>query len=467
MSSPKQSPGRLARLVRSALDAAALVALAGLLSADLWWNVGLPLGLEWWRVEVAATLADPGIARLLALGLALHAALWTAYAASEDKKRLGASRLRTVRDAALCVLAVGVGALAWRDYGRPQHVHPQALHLLFGLLLAALFRLWRPFEFRGWRRDFALGLGLLLAAAGWWPWHWRPDFAYRGEARFSGLWMNPNHAGILLGSLFLLGLACLATTRAGGAAWRGPAATARKRLRFGLAVALVGVAGVGLLATYSRGAILGTGLALALWLGRTVFRRRSAAARAPAPLHPAAHPFGWALLALGLTAMPLLGWIGRDSSQPALRRALSWSNPDDFSWRNRVEFLAPAWSAIRERPWAGWGAGRLEAEVAGWHAPLHRPDSRAHGLNGPVQLAGTWGLPLAAALALAVCAAFALTLRSHAPAAHSDWALGLLALPIVGLLLQGTLAHGPSGLLCWLALATAGMASAPKRREIK
>ena len=97
MSSPDPAPRRFARMVRPALEAGALLGLAGLLSADLWWNVGLPLRLEWWRMEVMATLADPGIAQLLALGLALHAVLWTAYAASDAKQHHGPSRLRTLR----------------------------------------------------------------------------------------------------------------------------------------------------------------------------------------------------------------------------------------------------------------------------------------------------------------------------------------------------------------------------------
>ena len=274
--------------------------------------------------------------------------------------------------------------------------------------------------------------------------------------------MNPNHAGLILGSLLLLGLAYIAAARtesAGGCGgWRGAAATWCTRLRLGLAGALVGVAGLGLLATYSRGVILGTGLALVLWLAFTRARRWQSGA------HTAAmRPLGWALLALALSVLPLLGWVGRDSTQPVLRRALSWSNPDDFSWRNRVEFLAPAWCAIRERHRGGWGAGRLEAEVAGWHAPLHRPDSRAHSQNSPLQPAGAWGLPLGAALAaaaLAALAALALTLRNERRSAGvSAWALGFLALQVVGFLLQGTLAHGPSGLFWLFAIACAPLAA--------
>jgi hypothetical protein len=331
--------------------------------------------------------------------------------------------------------------------------------LLFSLFVVALGRAALALA----AEELVLGAlcgALLLAAAALFTLPWPHTFSYRGEVRHTGLWLNPNHAGLVLGSFCLGALAALLPSSPGAdepslAHGRRPARTwTPTRV---LAAALLVLAALGLLRTYSRGAMLATGAASLLLAGPSL-------ARTTPPRH---RPQLALAASLALSLSLAVFWFARDSHHPVLRRATSWSNPDDFSWRNRISTLGPASAAIREAPMIGHGWGQLEQRVAAWHAPLEMRDSRAHGLNGPVQVAGALGLPLAGLLLLAYAAAAAALLPGYrAGRVSAAFGLAWLLLHALGFVLQGSLPHPPTALLFWSGFLFLPTAHPQRRRTL-
>ena len=226
-----------------------------------------------------------------------------------------------------------------------------------------------------------------------------------GQGRWTEPWDNPNTFGVLMGVGVILAVGRLVQSRssadcglrnaefskrsAGGGLNLEPRTsnveprTARwgRWLTAGLFGAAAGVTGVGLVKSYSRGAWVGTAVALYLsrlagWSVFSALRQSTAeyakyAGREPVRQVRMHLEFffrvfcvfrglcgggGRVALATVVVSIGILGfWNLRHFEGPVARRAVSVANANDFSWRNRVAAWEGALQMMAERPWLGFG----------------------------------------------------------------------------------------------------------------
>ncbi|MBP7147312.1 MAG: O-antigen ligase family protein [Acidobacteria bacterium] len=250
-----------------------------------------------------------------------------------------------------------------------------------------------------WAAAVAVALaGLAGLAQAWFGWAGLP------QARPPGaLFANRNMAAEAF--VVLVPLAAAARALA-----RGPAARWSVSLACGLGAAA-------LVATRSRGgwagALLGWGLALALMVLTGRARRGAAPGwRAPYDL----------VAAIAIVVLALLVPVRGTEPLPSVRVTVaSLSRGDTVSVRRAL--AANTWDLARERPLAGWGAGRFAAVY-----PLAHDRSLAtpgfgldrqpeHAENEPLEFAAELGLPAALAQLAALFGAIALSLRALCRAA--------------------------------------------------
>jgi len=256
-------------------------------------------------------------------------------------------------------------------------------------------------------------------------------FQYRGLARWQGPWSNPNQYGLLMGvGLFLamgglfqnrfrqkrtrpLKRGCLYVRFSSEVcpsvqrieSLRGLrdliVASGRILWRLFLIIA-VGLCGLGLLMSYSRGAWVGVALGLMYWL--YCWRNQAAVSRAR-QLDQYAIPVSWRncipwslrnripllviLASLGLLAF----WELRHTEQPLVRRAFSLGNPNDFSWRNRVAAWEGASAIMAANLVAGVGWSRAEATYQNFYRPAKVSEGTAIQLNHYLVVGMSAGLP--------------------------------------------------------------------------
>lgn len=220
------------------------------------------------------------------------------------------------------------------------------------------------------------------------------EFQYRGEARWVGLWQNPNSFGVLMAVGFVLNLGLLieawrgfwAAKQAGGSDFHSSDICAS-------AVWLLGsvASGTGLLFSYSRGGWVGAVVGIG-WLGwRTLcgttkepFALRLLLLRRCAP--------ALALIALSLGLIAF--WSQRHTEIPLLRRILTVGNPNDFSWRNRVDTWPGALELLARRPLTGWGWNCPLIAYDHGHKPVWLSEAGAIALNEYLMLGMTLGVPV-------------------------------------------------------------------------
>jgi O-antigen ligase len=199
---------------------------------------------------------------------------------------------------------------------------------------------------------FILILSIALAGAIFGHYTNPTAFAYRGETRWTGFWQNPNTFGLLMGVGLLLALGQLLQAHAQksiGWKWRM------------LGAGVIGLAtGWGLLRSFSRGAWVGLGAGLIYFIfqsraGWSVYFSRS---------FPwlRRHRYSLGLIILSLLA---LGWWGSRSIEwTPIRRVVSVGNPNDFSWRNRVDAWVGGLQMMTAKPWLGYGAWEADSGYA-------------------------------------------------------------------------------------------------------
>ncbi|MCC6822754.1 MAG: O-antigen ligase family protein [Verrucomicrobia subdivision 3 bacterium] len=308
-----------------------------------------------------------------------------------------------------------IGALAYALRYDQASKSTDALLLCFGLTVFLGFRFWHaveakrsePFNIAGVIVAFTLVL-LSISAV------WRPEsfqnFQYRGQARWSGLWANPNTFGILMGVgvVLAIGQAVLRLKlKVQSRSTSEPGLRSAEWWHWVKIVSLLtaaGLCGLGLVKSYSRGAWLGTavGLAFLLWnLIKTTAHRTGNS-------HPQrlSHPMGeggvglsplsqehlirpsatfspsdaekgarggegeslscssyvsrlkknWLPTSVILASVFVLAfWNFRHTDRLVARRAFSVGNVNDFSWRNRVAAYQGSLQMMAEKPWLGFG----------------------------------------------------------------------------------------------------------------
>ncbi len=167
-------------------------------------------------------------------------------------------------------------------------------------------------------------------------------FSYRGHARWTGLWQNPNTFGLMMAAGLLLALGQIMAMDL------NQKNAAGKKIGLGLIALLTTI---GLLESYSRGAWVGTvvGLIYFLYLSRDYLARR----------FPVFYP--WiqrnriTLGLVGVSVAALAWWGFHEVDWGAARRVVSVSNPNDFSWRNRVNSWIGGLQMMADKPLLGYG----------------------------------------------------------------------------------------------------------------
>ncbi len=259
-------------------------------------------------------------------------------------------------------------------------------------------------------------------------------FKYREEPRWTGLWVNPNTYGLLMGVGFVLALAWLVRF---GYPW-SERLIAEQQHQDGSPIrnalnsegkgwirviqAVWGVTAAGLLAhglihSYSRGAWLGT-LAGTLYFGTQTLRTANLSVRKffiganaykLAQLHKLLAGCSRNASVVGLIACSLMIWgtvRPTYSNATVTRRVISVVNANDFSWRNRVVAWEGALRMISDHPVAGLGWHRIRDEFGGFYAPPRLADTWSIILNDFLTLGMALGLPALASFLVLVWLSF-------------------------------------------------------------
>ena len=292
---------------------------------------------------------------------------------------------------------IAVSALAYTlDY--PQAVKStQALTLLGGATLgqgAAVWALKSPkSKVQSPKSPASTVMGVLIAlllAGAIWRTGIGQVFQYRGQARWSGPWDNPNTFGVLMGAGAVLALGwVLRAWRMGNGKWQ--ISNLLRWLFTTLLVAAAGAMGVGLVKSYSRGAWVAVlvGLAYLAWQSRRSRGWQMANGKL------------WGMAAV--IALLVIGfWSLRQAEGAIARRAYSIANANDFSWRNRVAAYEGALAMLADKPWLGFGWNQPERVYTSLYCPAKVDESMAIQLNDYFILGTTLGVPALVCFAMYV-----------------------------------------------------------------
>ena len=274
----------------------------------------------------------------------------------------------------------------------------------------------------------------LLTLAAVWQAETGHFFQYRGQARWTGPWDNPNTFGVLMavGVVLSLGRAVqrlkakgqMLNTESQGAATsgRGVPSGGEQRsaniehrtsnvehrtlnlghwLRLVFLLAAAGVMGVGLIKSYSRGAWVGAALGLA-YLGYFVAKAESRKQKAEmgrgkaetlkAEMLKAVR--SWLALAIISVAVGLLAfWSCRHTERAVARRATSVANANDFSWRKRVAAYEGALQMMADKPLLGFGWNQPQRVYDQFYRTPKVDEGAAIQLNDYFTLGTTLGIP--------------------------------------------------------------------------
>ena len=287
-------------------------------------------------------------------------------------------------------------------------------------------------------------LTLLLACAALWHPERGMEYFYRGQPRWTGPWDNPNLFGVLMGvGVVLAGGLLVQSLRSKGqgreaeAEGREPGQVGRgsplpavggasvrasrlvrslappeeigahgvprptinsaywsRACRFLLSLFLLSalvLCAFGLLKSYSRGAWLGTAIALAFILFQGVKFQGSSgwAGRVVSLLRRLWLPSSILILSILVISF----WQFRHTEAPLARRVFSVGNPNDFSWRNRVAAWEGAGRMMGNKPLIGFGWGKAEEVYSKEYRAARLEESAAIQMNDYLMIGISAGGP--------------------------------------------------------------------------
>lgn len=195
---------------------------------------------------------------------------------------------------------------------------------------------------------------------------------YHSERRWNGVWENPNVFGLLMGMGLTLALGLILKNLR---YWRG------KRIRFGnyFSALFIGQCVVGaslivsLLMSYSRGAwlatILGSAYLITFGLLNRSFNDCGKPSLTAKFLLIRNLPY-FAILSLSLLLLAAIFY--RSTDELVLRRALSISNINDFSWRNRLTAYEGSLQMAQTKYLGGYGWGNPQKYYEAFFQPANR-----------------------------------------------------------------------------------------------
>jgi O-antigen ligase len=323
-------------------------------------------------------------------------------------------------------------------------------------------------------------LAVLLAAAS--VWHWTSTsqaFQYGGRERWFGPWDNPNTYGLLMGVGIVAGLG-----HGMPGAGHSPKIGRRKQsagvkdrlvayLTGSFLFVLVCLTANGLARSYSRGAWVACvcGIGYVVWQG---IHRLMFSAGAPEPeahSHSARLYAPWLirnslpLSVIILSILTMAFWQFRQTERLLVRRAFSLSDPNDFSWRNRIAAWEGALQMMAEKPWSGFGWNQLERCYDSCYRLSRITEAPAIQTNDYLLLGATLGIPALACFVAYVGLALSRRLRANAldsdsrasrEAAEGAWSRAVCraggVVLLVGFWFDGGLLKLATGATFWILL---------------
>lgn len=233
------------------------------------------------------------------------------------------------------------------------------------------------FEFRYANLVFFV---VFLAATSLVRFHIPHTYLYRSQVRWTGLWVNPNTFGVLMGVGVVMAVGLIFLILQTGRF------RAAKVVFLGIAT---GFAVIGLLHSYSRGAWLGVSCGL-IYLGfRVIGARGISQSKAIRWMHRNIVCTLIIVFSLALVAF----WHFENAQQRLARRAFSVRSQNDFSLRNRLAAYEGALQMMADKPWFGFGWNKPEAVYTQYYRPATVDEGLAIELNDFFTLGTTLGLP--------------------------------------------------------------------------
>jgi O-antigen ligase len=267
-----------------------------------------------------------------------------------------------------------------------------ALTLLAGAVVGQGVGLWADIETKDSKfkieNCFGISLVLLLALASLWNADSGHVLKYRSHVRWSGLWDNPNIAGLLMGT----GVALAAGLGMRG--WRMEDSGWRKRIILISCLVAAGLMARGLLHSYSRGAWLAMGCGVTYLFWSTVCSPRSTVSPRSRGSCVSWLNKNWlSLSAILISVVVLSFWHFRQTEWHPAHRAFSAGNQNDFSWRNRLSAWEAALQITAEHPWFGAGWNQSEPMYEHYYLPSKSTERGAIETNDYLILGATLGIP--------------------------------------------------------------------------
>ena len=331
------------------------------------------------------------------------------------------------------------------------------------------------------------------------------NFYYQGMRRWSGVWDNPNLFGLLMGVGVVLAAGLLAqklfsehVAQAFEPAGSGgfPAASFREtglespvnpqtgmsalqachakllrifgasapRIKIYFFVAAVIVCGIGLFKSYSRGAWLGTASGMGVLLYVLLKYRSSSFSLSsimPRPALKNSRRVGKPILVLLISLSILAFWQLCSSEWLVARRIASVSNPNDFSWRNRVVAWHGAVQMMRDSPLTGFGWQQAEVTYVKEYCPTRVTESAAIQMNDYLMVGICGGVPALVCFLLYVVSVF------RTPRSAPSMSLAGAVVLLVGFWFDGGLFKLPVAVVFWtlLELSQREFSPAPARHS--
>jgi len=315
--------------------------------------------------------------------------LWIKMSDQARHERIGLRNTLTWRNKCkiiLVVLSIAICVLRWGDIVRIDNLQfgmdgsTDIMVFLIGIILAEIVsnRLILVKEDRYLFGYISLAFLIpFLATSSLVHSHIQFGYKYYLQTRWTGLWLNPNTYGLLMGTGLVLacGMAGLRTL------WF-------PRLKIAVCTIAAGMMGVGLWHSYSRGA----------WLAFVCGLSYLGFHAAPFAGHRIVRGAQWIRLnvfaiAIVLCSVVLFGfWQFQDTEHKVARRLFSIGNMNDFSWRNRVVAWESALTMIADRPCFGFGWCLSEPTHDEYYRTT-KVETGATQLNDYFTIGTTLGLP--------------------------------------------------------------------------
>jgi hypothetical protein len=386
----------------------------------------------------------------------------------------------TVRGVDLCRGAfLAFSALVYFLHYGPASQSVQAVMVLGGAALGSAAWVnvfWRDASQPN-KRSFSRLLRMtvcMLVIACFWKSAIGPNVSYKQNARWEGPWDSPNLYGALMGVGLVLaeGLAVEESKRNGSPALAGIRRTLGGRLALTMLLLLAGGSmAVGLWKSYSRGGWLAFSLSaiylVVHWRKQTTHHVELTTGHYPLITTQRLLPTRNCSFAFALCAfLALMFWQYQHTDSVFAHRAISASNQNDFSWRNRVAAWEGGLQMIAEKPWLGLGWNQPEPFYGHYYSPSRLDETMAIQLNDYLMLGASVGIPALFCFGMYLCLSFAEDSRfkvqsskfkvEDADAGELDWLkavcrAGALVLA-VGFWFDGGLFKLPTAATFWILL---------------